>query len=734
MRRLLLLIIALSLLLPAAMADRKRVGLVLGGGGAKGVAHIGVLKVLEEAGIPIDYIAGTSMGAIVGGLYSIGYNATEIDSMVRAQDWSMLLSDRVKRSSLTFPEKKNSERYVLSLPFGKGKREPSIQGMIKGQNLQTLFSNLTIGYHDSVDFNRLKIPFACVAVDVVDGKEYVFHDGSLSLAMRASMAIPAVFAPVRIDSMVLVDGGIRNNYPADVVKEMGADIIIGVDLGTSDLKSIDKINTPWDIVGQIVALQGYDKYGGNRDMTDLLLRPNTSPYNSASFNEVALDSLISRGEEVARSRMDEILELKSRIGIDDSMSISDKSADGTYPIAPADTFYIRRVIFEGVDPRDERWLSQISGLRDNSRLTLPKLQEAMSIVIGTSLYNNVSYKLVGERQEDLVLTLEERSNSAVNAGLNFNSEDIVALLLNVTLENRARYHSKLSVTGRIGKRMYGRVDYSVERNPLRNFNLSYMFTYNDLDVYNRGEKIVNTTYRHHFVELGYSDMNWLNFMVKLGVRYEYYDYNSFLYDAGNQEYNVKPEGFISYFAQAHLETLDRRYYPNKGVSLRADYSIYTDNFVTYKGHTFFSALKLSFLSVLPLTSHLSILPSVDGRVLIGKDPAFPFLNAVGGDVPERYLPQQIPFAGINHMEIFDNSVVVARLCLRQRLGERHYISLTGNYAIHENNFFDLFKGESVWGGSVGYAYNSMFGPMNANLGLSNRNNNLQFYLNLGYSF
>ena len=163
--------------------------------------------------------------------------------------------------------------------------------------------------------------------------------------------------------------------------------------------------------------------------------------------------------------------------------------------------------------------------------------------------------------------------------------------------------------------MYGRVDYAIERNPLRNINLSYMFTYHDLDVYNRGNKIVNTTYRHHFVELGYSDMNWLNFKLKLGARYEYFDYNSFLYTAENQKYQVKPEGFISYFAQAHLETLDRRYFPSKGVSLQADYSIYTDNFVTYKGHTFFSALKLSFLSVLPLTSHLSLLPSIDGRVL-----------------------------------------------------------------------------------------------------------------------
>ena len=714
--------------------QRKKVGVVLSGGGAKGMAHIKALKVIEEAGIPIDYIAGTSMGAIVGGLYAIGYTPEQLDNMVRKQNWTFLLSDRVKRSSMSLTERERSERFIVSIPFTKTPKDAASGGIVKGQNLANLFSDLTMGYHDSINFNKLPIPFACVAANVVNGEPIVFHDGILSTAMRASMAIPGVFTPVRKDSMVLVDGGIVNNYPADVVKAMGADIIIGVDLGTSDLKQLERINTPWDIVGQIVALHGYEKYGPNKEQTDLLFRPNTDPYNSASFGETALDTLIDRGEQVARKQWDEILALKKKIGLSDSSDMHRKRLVHSYPVAPTDTFHIRRVLFEGIDPRDEKWLTQISGLKENSLLTVKKLQEAMSIVIGTNLYSNVSYKLVGERQEDLVLTVQEKSNSAINVGLNFNSEDIVALLLNVTFDNRARYHSKFSVTGRIGKRMYGRVDYAIERNPLRNINLSYMFTYHDLDVYNRGDKIVNTTYRHHFVELGYSDMNWLNFKLKLGARYEYFDYNSFLYTAENQKYQVKPEGFISYFAQAHLETLDRRYFPSKGVSLQADYSIYTDNFVTYKGHTFFSALKLSFLSVLPLTSHLSLLPSIDGRVLIGKDPAYPFLNVVGGDMPERYLPQQLPFAGINHMEIFDNSVAIVRLNLRQRIGQRHYISLIANYAIHENNFFDLFKGESVWGGSIGYAYNSIVGPMNTNFGLSNRNNNLQFYLNLGYSF
>ena len=211
MKKYLSLLLICLLAWPGMAGERKKVAVVLGGGGAKGVAHIGVLKVLEEVGIPIDIVAGTSMGAIVGGLYAIGYSPDEIKRMVELQDWDMLLSDKVKRSHLLFPEKEKAERYIVSLPFGLEKKDRVIDGVVKG-----LFSDLTIGYHDSADFNSFLIPFACVAVDMVSGKDYVFHKGSLPLAMRASMAIPAVFTPVRLDSMVLVDGGLNNNYPVDV--------------------------------------------------------------------------------------------------------------------------------------------------------------------------------------------------------------------------------------------------------------------------------------------------------------------------------------------------------------------------------------------------------------------------------------------------------------------------------------------------------------------------------------
>ncbi len=720
------------------LEERKRVGLVLGGGGAKGMAHIGVIKVLEEAGIPIDYIAGTSMGAIVGGLYAIGYTAAEIDSLVALQDWTALLSDRVERTSQSFPEKENSERYIVSMPFGTAKKDRLPDGVIRGLNLQNLFSNLTIGYHDSVDFNAFPIPFACVAVDVVDGKEKVFHHGSLPVAMRASMAIPAAFTPVRLDSMVLLDGGLLNNFPADVALGMGADILIGVDLGTSDLKDLDKLNNTSDVIGQLIALLGHDKYSTNKDTTDLLIRPNVSPYNAASFSATAIDTLIQRGEQAARRQWDEIIALKARIGIEGEQPVR---RSFIHPLGMEEAFFIRTVTFEGADPRDERWLRSITHLRDSSMVTADELQDAMSIVIGTDAYAQVSYKLTGERQQDLVLSMQEKPMSSLNAGLRFDSEELVAVQLNGTLNYRNRYRSKLALTGRIGQRTSVRLDYSIGPNLLRNMALSYMFTYHDLDVYSRGKKWVNTTYRRNLVELAYTDMNWLSFRLKVGGRFEHYDYNDFLYadgvpvdPDGQHIYNVRGEHFFNYFVETQFETIDRRYFPRKGVSLGASYTVYTDNFVSYNGHTPFSALAFDFLTVLPINSHLSLLPSLYGRVLTGKDVAYPYMNAIGGETPGKYLPQQLPFAGISHMELTDNTLAIASLHLRQRIAGKHYVSLIGNYGMQEDDFFSLPNGRHLWGGSLGYAFDSVAGPLDVNLGMSNRVNSVQFYLNLGFNF
>ena len=214
-------------------SGKPSVALVLAGGGAKGAAHVGAIRVIEQAGIPIDYVVGTSMGALIGALYSVGYTPDQMDSILKAQDWKVLLSDREDPINETLDRRLRNEQYTITFPFKAGNPGPQKGGFIEGINIGHLFHQLISPYTNDISFDSLPIPFACVAVDIVSGQPHEFHSGSLRQAMRASMAIPAVFTPVRKDSMVLVDGGIMNNYPSDVARKMGADIIIGVDVQAS---------------------------------------------------------------------------------------------------------------------------------------------------------------------------------------------------------------------------------------------------------------------------------------------------------------------------------------------------------------------------------------------------------------------------------------------------------------------------------------------------------------------
>ena len=653
MRYILSVLIVFCLICPDTLGQRKKVGVVLSGGGAKGVAHIGVLKVLEEAGIPIDYISGTSMGAIVGGLYAVGYNAKALDSLVRMQNWPFLLSDKVYRFNQPFTEKESNEKYLISLSFSQEKGFSVPAGFVSGQNIYNLFSELTIGFHDSIPFRDLPIPFACVSANMIDGKEVVMDKGILPLAMRASMAIPGVFAPVTIDSMVLVDGGISNNFPVDVAKNMGAEITIGVDLSTGlkDEKGLDNI---MGIVDQLTAFMGMKSYENNKAMVDLYMNPDLKGFTAASFTAEAIDTMIQRGERVARANWDKIMALKKQIGLEPD---EDAAPHLENRFLETDTLIIGKISIEGVKEKDEKWIQRQIGIKEFSVITMDDLHKAISFLYGTGAFANVNYALNGDQIYDLTLRLKEKPASSLNLGFRFDSEEMASILLNTTLSHRALRGSRLSITGRLNKNPYVLVDYSFGSNMLRKLGVSYMFKYND-----------------------------------------------------------------------------KKYFPDKGMSFRADYSLYTDNMVNYDGHAPFSALSADFEPTVRLTRRVYLLPALYGRVLIGRDIAIPYLNYVGGEVAGRYMNQQLPFYGIHNLQVFDNSVVVGRLQLRYRLGMRHYITLTGNYAKQSESFFDILKGDDVWGGGAGYAYNSIIGPISVTFDMSNWDQKLGVYFNLGYYF
>ena len=405
---------------------RAKVAVVLSGGGAKGMAHIGVLKVLERAGIPVDIITGTSMGSIIGGLYSIGYNAHALDSMVRVQDWSYVITDKedMRRQSLNDRQKQNTYLYSTGLAIGKQDKQGG--GIIKGKNLAELFQQLCVGFTDSLDFSRdLRIPFACVATNIIDNSEVDFHSGRLPQAMRASMAIPAAFSPVRIGDMVLVDGGLKNNYPADIAREMGAEVIIGVTVqGTP--KVAEDMNSTMSILSQIIDVNCKNKLDENLAITDLHLQVDTKGYGSASFSQAAIDTLIRRGEELAMSHWDDIIALKKRIGIDESFRPTI-----LHPLRPKVMTEKQRVTsytFENMTPQAERFLRQKFHLDRNDSIDAKLTQELTTSMRVDLFYQTAECRLVPEGDGvHVVLTAGNRKSVQLHAGVRFDTEEYAAV-------------------------------------------------------------------------------------------------------------------------------------------------------------------------------------------------------------------------------------------------------------------------------------------------------------------
>ena len=736
MRFLILLISSFLLFFPAEtkascnQPQRKKVGLVLSGGGAKGIAHIGALKIIEEAGIPIDYIAGTSMGSIIGGLYAIGYTPEQLDSMVRKQDWAFLLSDRITRNDKNMLERETDETYVISVPFSKTSIKEVTGGLIKGQNIDNLFSELTLGYHDSIDFNKLPIPFACVSENLVKGEEYVFHQGVLSTAMRASMAIPGVFTPVRLDSMVLIDGGVVNNYPVDIARQMGADIIIGVDV-QSELKPADELNNTGAILGQLIDLMGQDNYLKNLEETNLHIKVNVKGYSAASFTHTAIDTLINRGIQAAEAQKEALMRLKKEIDLPENYR-----PKRNIKYEPVEQVMINEITFNGMDEQDMEWVMKRCNLKENSINSINQIEKATSIIRANTNYSSITYRLNQnpDGDYDLHFTLNKKQENLINIGVRFDSENIASLLVNVRTSLKTNSPSYLSATARLGKQYGFKLAYAFEPSPLTSLNLSYRFKYNDIDYYQDGKRSFNSTFQHHKAELYYDNVWVRNVKFGIGVRYELYSYERFLSLEGNNGFQIKNEPFFTYFANMHYETYDNAYFPSKGVKFDGHYTFYTDNFVEYKDGTPFSSIFGSFEGVIPVTRRFSILPSVNGRILIGKQIPYSKMNVMGGDIFEQYLPYQLPFAGTTQVELMKNSLLIGGVKFRQRMGNIHYLTLNGNIALNSQHIKNILKENKMLGCSLTYGIDSMFGPLEATFNYNGHSKKVGFYLNLGYKF
>ena len=747
---------------------RPTVALVLSGGGAKGAAHVGVIKYIEELGIPVDMVLGTSIGGLVGGLYSLGYPVETIDSLMTHMDWEWVLSDELSREYVSYSDMKYKEKYMISIPFyyekdyynmklaedyrfdDLNKHDPldigadnvrgtdflkrnllgSLpSGFVYGQNVSNLISSLTIGYQDSLDFSELPIPFTCVASDMVSGKAKIWHGGRINDAMRSTMSIPGMFAPVRIDGMVLVDGGLRDNYPTALARAMGADIIIGVDLSQKP-KSYLEVNNLADILAQGVDMLMRDSYETNVKIPDVKIKPYIPEYNMMSFNSAAIDTIMVRGYKAARAQ-DTLLRIVAAKTAGKYQQVRKPQAFDFHK----DSLVIADVDIKGVLPKEKAQLKDKLHLKFGQKISRKDLDHIVAQIYGTQAYDYVTYELLGESEPfRLVFTCRKGPVHQFGFGVRADTEEIVSILLNIGLNTHKLYGHSLDLTGKVSANPYVQARWSFDAPKFPTVNVAASVRWTDLNTLNLWEHKLGFRYLHSKQEVYLSNMTWRQFDFNTGLRNEVFNIRNIKSEdiLGDYDFNQLNNDFVSVFAAGRTDTFDDGYFPTKGINAEVGYAWTFAGFP--KDFNNFHTIHAGVKGVLPVGDVFAYIPYANIRFLLGHDVPVAYFNAIGGSLAGRYVDQQMPFIGVTNLWAMKNLLTMAGMDFRFKLHKNHYLTGIVNYARDCDHFSKYLSGLGYFGAGVEYAYDTIFGPIKANIHWSNLSGKVGFYISAGYNF
>ena len=393
---------------------KPKIGLVLSGGGAKGLAHIGVLKVIDSLGIKIDYIGGTSMGAIVGGMYASGYTGKQLDSIFKTVNIDDLVQDNVPRKSKILFNKKNDDVYALSLPFVNFKLETP-NAFSKGLYNFNFLSQVTYHVRNIRDFKKLPIPFFCMATDIETGEQVVLDKGIFPQALVASGSIPSLFYPIEIDGRLLVDGGVTNNYPVEKLRELGAEIVIGVDVqdGLKTRKELQGITT---IFGQISNFNTQGQMESKRKLTDIYIKPEIKGFSVLSFNDGK--KIINNGEFAAKKFLAELQVLQTKNYVKPDL------------IATKDSIFIGNIGFTDLKKYTRAYILGKLRFKQNSKVSFKDFQNGIQNLNSTQNFSSVKYQF---NDKDIFINLRENKiNTYLKFALHYDGLYKSSGLINIT--------------------------------------------------------------------------------------------------------------------------------------------------------------------------------------------------------------------------------------------------------------------------------------------------------------
>jgi len=736
----LLFLFLLPLLSFAQETKDVKIGLVLSGGGAKGLAHIGALKVIEEAGIQIDYIGGSSMGAIVGALYASGYSATQLDSIFHEINFNILIQDEVPRSAKTFYEKEETEKYVLTLPFDDFKISfPS--GLSKGQNIYNLMARLTMHLGNIQDFSKLPIPFFCIASNIETGEEVVLDSGSLAKAVSASGAIPSVFSPVKIDGKLLTDGGVTNNYPVSELRERGADIIIGVDVQDS-LADRKQLRSVFDILTQINNFRTISDMRKKIKLTDLYIKPNITSFSVLSFDRGS--AIIDSGEVAARKKMTQLKLIAANQGA---------TTPRVKKVIGADKIHINSLSIEGNNSYPRAYILGKLQLKHYSKYTREDLYNGINNLAATGNFDRINYNFIpNDSSNTMALQLEESPNKTyLRMALHYDNLYKSGALINFTRKSIFFTNDVASIDVILGDNFRYNFRYHIDKgyyvslgvkSRYNTFYKSVAFDFvnervglEDIGI-NRVEVEFQDFTNQFYVETLFQQI----FSLGLGLEHKHLKVSSETLQAPKQnEISAAVFDATSYystFGYLKLDSYDNKYFPTKGVYFNGDFHMYLFSSNFNNNFSQFSVAKGSVgYAVTPFRNFTTRISTETG-FRIGDENTNVldfFLGGYGND----FINNIIPFFGYDFISIAGDSYIKALIELDFQPFRKNHIIASANFANVENQLYSTgnwLSAPDYTGYALGYGLETLIGPVEVKYSYSPELKKSQWFFSLGFWF
>lgn len=717
-----------------------KIGLVLSGGGAKGLAHIGALKVIEEAGIQIDYIGGSSMGAIVGALYASGYSATQLDSIFHEINFNILIQDEIPRSSKTFYEKEENEKYALTLPFDNFKISfPS--GLSKGQNIYNLMSRLTMHLGDIRDFSKLPIPFFCIASNIETGEQVILESGSLAKAVSASGAIPSVFSPVKIDGKLLTDGGVTNNYPVTELRERGAEIIIGIDVQDS-LADRKKLKSVFDILTQISNFRTISQMRKNIELTDLYIKPDITKFNVLSFDKGA--EIINSGEVATRKKMDQLKLLASQQEITTPRVIK---------VNRADKIHINSLTIQGNNSYPRAYILGKMQLKYYSEYTREDLYNGINNLAATGNFDRINYNFIpNDNSYTLALQLEESPNKTfLRMALHYDNLYKSGALINLTRKSTLFTNDVASVDVILGDNFRYNFQYYIDKGYYWSFGIksrynlfergvSFDFARENADLEDIGINKIEIKYQDITNQLYVETLFRQVFSFGLGLEHKYLkissetlrneqdnNFSSAIFDKSN---------YYSSFGYLKLDSFDNRHFPTKGVYFDMDFHLYLFSSDYHHNFSEFSIAKGQIgYAFTPIDNFSTRIFSETG-FRIGENNSNTLDFFLGG-YGNNFINNFVPFYGYDFISISGDSYIKALIEMDYEIFRKNHIIASVNFANVENQLYSTgnwFSAPDYTGYALGYGLETLIGPLELKYSYSPEVKKSQWFFSFGFWF